>query len=315
MLILLSEKGVPMFWKKSIAIVSSFVFLLVSACNLPGGPAVVDDTNLDPNLVAQTQVAELVASTAAAQTSLANAVASTLAAMATNTPEFTFTPSLTSTPSSTSTSTYTLTPSVPMVSVSVETNCRTGPGTAYDILGILPVGQTAEVIGRSPGGDTWIIRLPSNPSINCWLWGQYATVNGNTSDLPVYTPPPTPTPPATFTISYLQTVTCAGMYAFRFQLTNNGSVTWRSIKVDVTDSTTAITKTFSDDYFTDYTGCGAFTNQLTDLEPAESGVAGNWAAALLAYNPAGHNITATITLCSLDGMVGPCTSKSIGFTP
>jgi hypothetical protein len=81
--------------------------------------------------------------------------------------------------------------------VSVETNCRSGPGTAYGALGALLVGQSAEVVGRSASSDSWIIKLPSNPAITCWLWGQYATVTGNTGNLPIITPPPTPTPTAT----------------------------------------------------------------------------------------------------------------------
>jgi len=52
------------------------------------------------------------------------------------------------------------TPGAPHVSVSVETNCRSGPGSAYAILGILKVGETAEVVGRSVFNDNWIIKLP-----------------------------------------------------------------------------------------------------------------------------------------------------------
>ncbi len=342
-----------MFWKKFIAISASVFLMLVSACNLPGGPAVVSGTNQDPTAAIQTRAAEIVASTAAAQTAFANAVASTLAAMATNTPEFTFTPSLTPTPTFTLTSTpmftltpsltptptftltpsltstptftltpsltptptFTLTPEVPMVSVSVQTNCRSGPGPAYDILGILNVGQTAEVVGRSVYNDNWIIKLPSNPAVTCWLWGQYATVTGNTGALPVFNPPPTPTPTPGFTVTYLQIYSCPGIYAFKFQLTNTGSVTWQSYKVDVTDSNTAQTKTYTSDSFIDYTVCGPPTNQLLDLEPSESGVTGNWFPALFDYDPAGHNITTTFTLYAQNGLTGQSTTRTITFTP
>ncbi|MBI4730968.1 MAG: hypothetical protein HY781_02375 [Chloroflexi bacterium] len=230
------------------------------------------------------------------------------AGVATNTPEFTLTPSNTPLP------TFTFTPEVPMVSVSVETNCRTGPGEPYDIVGVLHVGETAEVVGRAPYGGSWIIKNPDGAG-TCWLWDYYATVTGNTQGLPVADIPPTPTPAAGFTVAYLSTPTCAGMYGFRFQLVNNGSVTWNSYKIDITDSTTATSTTYSDDYFTDYTGCGPFVDQLQDLEPGESGVTGNWDAGLLFYNPAGHNITATFTLCSQNGLAGECTTKSISFTP
>jgi hypothetical protein len=195
----------------------------------------------------------------------------------------------------------------------VETNCRSGPGTPYDILGVLQVGQSAEVIGRNAASDTWIIKLPSNPAITCWLWGYYATVVGNTSGLTVYTPPPTPTPAATFTLSYLSTAFC-GVYAFRIQIVNVGSVTFSSYQVVTTDNTTATTTTYMEDTFTDYTGCGPFASQLQDLEPGEMGVAGNWGGPL-GYDPSGNSITTTYKLCSGDTLSGICAEKTITFTP
>jgi uncharacterized protein YgiM (DUF1202 family) len=156
--------------------------ILSSACNLPGGQAPVDQ-NVPPGDQQPPPPA------------------------ASNTPEFTFTPSNTPLP------TLTFTPQVPMVSVSVDTNCRTGPGTQYDKVGVLHVGETAEVVGQAPYGGSWIIKNPDG-SGTCWLWDQYATVIGNTQGLPVYDVPPTPTPAANFTVAYLSTVNCMGWYAF-----------------------------------------------------------------------------------------------------
>lgn len=82
-------------------------------------------------------------------------------------------------------------PSAPAVSVSVGTNCRTGPGKSYKIIGGLRVGESAEVIGKNPLLNYWIINNPDAAG-NCWLWGYYATVTGNTSDLPEYTVEMTP---------------------------------------------------------------------------------------------------------------------------
>lgn len=106
----------------------------------------------------------------------------------TNTPEpaIAFTPTTTITPM----------PEKPMVSVSRNMNCRTGPDTVYDIVGVLMVGAQAEVVGAFPDWNYWIIKNPDKAG-ECWLWGEYATVVGETATLPRYTPPPTPTP--TFT--------------------------------------------------------------------------------------------------------------------
>ncbi|MDX9991794.1 MAG: SH3 domain-containing protein [Anaerolineales bacterium] len=102
-------------------------------------------------------------------------------------------PTETFTPEASPTITLTPTPEVPMASVSVNTNCRSGPGTQFDLIGALNVGQTAEVVGRYQNGAYWIIKNPGS-SGNCWLWGNYASVSGNTSSLPEYPSPATPTP-------------------------------------------------------------------------------------------------------------------------
>ena len=92
---------------------------------------------------------------------------------------------------------FTATSVAPQVSVSVATNCRTGPGVAYERVGALLVGQVAEVVGRNSTLNYWVIRNPDGTGQLCWLWGQFATVTGNTSTLPEVTPPPLPTPTAT----------------------------------------------------------------------------------------------------------------------
>lgn len=84
----------------------------------------------------------------------------------------------------------------PTVTVSTATNCRTGPGQAYPSIFGLPVGQTAEVVGKNTSTNYWIIKIP-NGSGTCWLWGQYATVTGDASALPTVAIPPTPTPTIT----------------------------------------------------------------------------------------------------------------------
>jgi hypothetical protein len=100
-------------------------------------------------------------------------------------------------PGDTPTATPTSAPSVPMVSVTVATNCRTGPGTAYDQVFAFNPGQSAQIVGKYTPGNYWIINMPGGGT--CWLWGQYAVVSGDTSGLPEYPVPPTPTPQFTST--------------------------------------------------------------------------------------------------------------------
>lgn len=144
----------------------------ISACNLPGGePEGTPTPDLALTLTALSEPQE--------------------AAPTPEIPVDTATPEFTPLPGDTPT------PSVPTVSVSTNTNCRTGPSTQYDLVGGLNVGQTAEVVGKSTSTGYWIIRTPGGGT--CWLWGNYATVSGNVAGLPEYQIPPTPTPTKTAT--------------------------------------------------------------------------------------------------------------------
>lgn len=150
--------------------VSALLITALSACNLPGGT---------PDVTATPDFAQTL-------TALANQGAQPSPNLQeTATPEFTATAGPTSTPS------------VPQVTVSTNTNCRVGPGVVYDLIDALVIGQTGEVVGKNSGvPNYWVIKRPSG-SGTCWLWGEYATVSGNTANLPEYPVPPTPTPSAT----------------------------------------------------------------------------------------------------------------------
>jgi hypothetical protein len=283
----------------------------VSACNLQVSPQAAGDavgTAVAQTMKAQTDLAVMVAGTLGAKTELANAVAGTLAAMASDTPVFTPTASLTPSP------TLTLTPTNPRASVSVDTNCRTGPGKVYDSTGFLLVGQSAEVVGRAADSQYWVIRDPKDPTNICWLWGYYANVTGNTAALPVFQPPPTPTPAPGFTVTYTSVVTCGGEFAFRYQVKNTGSLTWQSIRIVATDNTTSTSFTHTRDSFKDYSGCAANGEQM-DLTPGESAAVVGASPGELGYNPAGHSLSAAITLCSADALGGTCVSQTVSFTP
>jgi hypothetical protein len=299
--------------KNSIVIIVIAGLAMFSACSLPGRPAVVNQPNQDPTAAIRTQVAGIVAGTQAAQTSQANAMMATMASLVTDTPEYTFTPSLT--PSLT----LTMTPSVPMVSVSQETNCRSGPGEPYAILGTLPVGVQAEVVARTDFGD-WIIKLPSKPSVTCWLWDYYATVTGDTSALPKFTPVPSPTSTATATTSAASFILeyladhCGSSYTFMFKITNNGNTTWESNRVTIINNETHISDHYDNDFFPNADISTCSINSMDDnLEPGEVGYTNS--SCMLSEDPAGHSYTLTVQVCSQDGLAGTCLEKTINITP
>ena len=175
-----------MLKKKLILFLSALFIITLTACNLPSG-----QSTTTPDL-ALTITAQALLLESGAQPSSS--------AQDTPIPAFTSTLEFTSTPA------FTSTPSVPTATVSQNTNCRTGPGTQYGLIGGLLVGQSAEVVGKNSASNYWIIKTPGG-SGTCWLWGQYATVSGNVAALQEYAIPPTPTPSPTFTPSPTPTPT------------------------------------------------------------------------------------------------------------
>lgn len=181
---------------KRTMLLGSAVLLAAMACNLPFSPAPAqDELGSVQTSVAGTLIAQLTLTPGQAPDQIEP----------TEQPVSTPEPLPTSTITPTPTETLTPTPSVPMVSVSVNTNCRFGPGAVYDYLGALLVGETAEIAGRDPSGDYWYIRNPDDPANFCWLWGEYAEAVGNYGSVPILTPPPTPTPTYTATATYTPT--------------------------------------------------------------------------------------------------------------
>jgi len=277
------------------------VLLIVSlACVLPG------TATPDPNFI-NTAIAQTIAAgvTQAAPSNVPIILESPTITQ-TFTPELpTLSPTVTSTP----TLAFTSTPLVPLISVSVATNCRVGPGRQYDRVSALLVGEVAEVYGRDPTGAYWYIRNPDSGPEFCWLWGEYATPVGNIGALPVYTPPPTPTPTPDFEAIYVGRDTCTGGWWVEFELKNTGGIQFKSISLTVRDVNTNIVLSMYADGFTDRDGCSTSVAR-DNLNPGDTRIV---SAPTFSYDPAGHEIRATITVCSGLGQTGICISKVINF--
>jgi hypothetical protein len=292
-----------MKWKRITGFSIITILLASSACNLQFSAPLQGNA-----------VDTAVSQTFDAQTQIARGAQQTVAAMVTDTLE---SPSVTPLP------TFTFTPDVPRVSVSVETNCRWGPGQVYDYLGGLMVGETSEIFARDPTGKYWYIRNLDAPGF-CWLWGEYATITGNTSSLPVYTPEPTPTPSPTppptststtpplaaFTLSYDSMSHCGASYLLKFKISNTGGVTWESISIAANDLTLDTSVPVTRDGFPSGSGC--VYSDDPDLTPGEVVVT---ASGNLPSNPTGHSFMAFVRVYSQDGLLGTSKDKTIYFTP
>lgn len=75
-------------------------------------------------------------------------------------------------------------------------NVRTGPGTAYPILGAADFGVEGAIIGRSADGVWWVTPVQGAPNGQGWVSADFVQAF-NTESVPVIDAPPLPTPAPT----------------------------------------------------------------------------------------------------------------------
>jgi hypothetical protein len=95
-------------------------------------------------------------------------------------------------------------------------------------------GEVADVIAKSAVQNFWYIVNPENPDEHCWLWGEYATVEGDTSTLPIYTPEPSPTPKIGFTVYHYGFYECGEDFVV-LTVVNDSATTFMSASTRVDD--------------------------------------------------------------------------------
>lgn len=289
--------------KPFVFVILSLMVITAQACNLPGSVTVTQTPEgLDPLAAAQLTI---VAATSQNQTPGAVQVSPSFTPPAT----LTLAPAFTSTPAFTFTPAFTSTPSFPYVTLSVATNCRSGAGKTFTLIDTFMPGQTIEVLGKDPTGQYWYVRSPNNQTVFCWLWGFYAT-GGNLGTVAMFTPPPSPTPSSSFEVSYVGLDTCAGWWV-EFSLKNVGAVAFKSISISVKDTVTDVTLSSSSEEFVNNDGC-LTSNSFSKLDVGETYTV---SSPIFVADPTGHNIKATITLCTENTLGGQCSVKNIEFKP
>ncbi len=211
----------------------------------------------------------------------------------------TFTATITPSPTVTFTPTFTPTDEVAQGYISENTNCRIGPGDVYGLIHTFIAGEIVNLVGKDLSENYWFIQDQEQGSINCWLWGKYATPEGNTADLPVFTPPPTPKPVADYTIAYKDTT--AGGKHITVTIKNTGDLTLESYSATFKDMSTSDTVDQTKNQF-----------DSKDKIPA-----GKTALLTTSYSfssdTTGHNIKVFIKLCTENNLGGVCVSKTAQF--
>lgn len=276
--------------------------LLLSSCNFPS-PQVAQPT--DPPQLPVFETAQAAAN-------------ATLTQQALLLPSLTVSSIMTDTPIVPTLSLVSPTSSKPLVSVSKETNCRLGTDVTFELLGSLVPGVMAEVVAMDTSKQYYFIRNPKDTKNFCWLWGYYATVEGDITSLPLFTPMPTPKPTITptpvpdFSVTYAKVDSCVGWFV-EIKVKNTGSTTWSSGSITAKDinTSTVVTERVTDQ-FEDWNGCLSASAIQADLAPGESGSLHSFD---FNNNPAGHDIKVTIKLCTQNAMAGLCLNKEITFKP
>jgi uncharacterized protein YraI len=84
-------------------------------------------------------------------------------------------------------------PQDPQATAIEPINVRSGPGTAYESYGVVPIGATGRVVGVSQDGNWWVVAIPPEvaPEGLGWVNAAYVTT-ANTDGVPVLETPPLP---------------------------------------------------------------------------------------------------------------------------
>jgi len=151
--------------------------------------------------------------------------------------------------------------------------------------------------------------LPSNPAVTCWLWGQYATVLGNTDGLPAINPPPIPTPAVAFTFAYDSIGVGLGFDCVTFKATNTGAETWESYSLTVTDTNLNVSGVNTSNNFYQYDQWCTLVDFTSFMwsgqtEPVNVTI-------VFPANPAGTYYNATLTLCTDRNLTGTCLTRTM----
>jgi hypothetical protein len=261
--------------------------LVLSACNLPGRNAAADST---PAPEESTATVELTAT----QTEVVP----------------TPTPTVTATETRISTSTATATPEPPIAEVGRESNCRIGPGGAYDLVATYQTGQMLEVVAKDLGGGYWFVKNPEKPEEQCYLLANNITITGDTAALPKFTPQPSPTAAPYFQLSFKRLETCEGNNFAVFVVENTGSVPFRSAYIKVTDLRADKSVEQALNAFDLRVGCVLAQN----IAPLDQGKIGYVHSPPFTWRGNANKLRAVIMLCTEKNLVGTCVTQTLEVT-
>ena len=87
----------------------------------------------------------------------------------------------------------TVTPPANRVEIFQDANVRAGPGTDYDLVGVLIPGQTSPILGQSSDSSWLMIEYIGGPDNVGWVFAPNVHMIGDLPSIPTVSPPATPT--------------------------------------------------------------------------------------------------------------------------
>jgi hypothetical protein len=198
------------------------------------------------------------------------------------------------------------------ISANVDTNCRLGPSTLYDIVGYLLANRQSEVHGRNVAQTWWYIENPGKSGAYCWVWGQTTNVQGDVSLLPVVNPPPPPErPEVAYSVSFSRASTCNGATTAMFEVVNLGSLPLESATIRIQNLANNVMSSGP------ISPNGPFTSSASDCPPGAdsllAGASGFVGSNFPGMTPGKSDYKATITLCAEESMSGHCVTTVSEF--
>jgi hypothetical protein len=190
------------------------------------------------------------------------------------------------------------------------TNCRTGPSIDFPLVFTAQKDAVLNIVSNTSVSKYVIVANPANLMQTCWLWTEYTTITGDLASLPVTTPEPLPTPQLSFVPAYYRIETCND-WSIAFKVTNAGLKTLNSYTVVVEDLTEEKKETHTSNDFDLRNGCAV----ETPISALHTGETGYVYARRYSYDPKGHSMRATFTVCTHNELAGDCYMAVLVFSP
>ena len=166
-----------------------------------------------------------------------------------------------------------------------------------------------EVVAKDLGGGYWYVRNPDKPEEQCYVLAQNIDIGGETTALPRFTPPPSPTAAPYFKVTFKKFDSCSGESFATFVVENVGSVPFRSVYIKVTNQKLGKSVEQAFNAFDLRTGCVLAKN----ISPLNAGGTASVSSPQFKWKGHGENLRAVIMACTEKDLKGTCVTQTLNI--